>query len=182
MALKHAESFDVDLHGNKSAFLGAAIPPGSSGRLTYYLCSNKIYDVELLPAGLVGNIVNLKPVNELTDIYSFLNCINLRLPINGVFVGCVETQQQVKARLLKRWPWLIASLIYSWSYLHKRVLANTSMIQRFISLFNKRTQSMLRKAEVQERLHNCGFEIIDYREIDQLSYFFAIKTGLPPNR
>lgn len=182
MALKHAESLDIDLHGSKSALLGAAIPPGSSGRLTYYLSSTKTYDVELLPAGLVGNIVNLKPINECADMYSLLSCVNLRLPTNGVFVGCLETQQQVKARLLKSWPWFVACLIYSWSYLYWRILVKNHIIQKVASFLGKRTQRMLNKAEVKERLQNCGFEIIDYREIEQLSYFFAMKTRLPRNK
>ena len=179
MARKSTESLESVLLESESGLIGAAAPPGYDGRLTYYLSSDTSEDVERLPDWLVGNIVNLKPINDIGDLNAFFKSLNAKLPNHGVFVGCVETQQQVKARLFKQWPWLMALVIYVWMFLFRRVLPKLGSTKGIYQFFSKGRRNLLSKTEVLGRLVYAGYEIIEYREIDQLSYFFAMKMEPP---
>ena len=179
LARKSTESLESVLLESESGLIGAAAPPGYDGRLTYYLSSDNTYDVERLPDWLVGNIVNLKPINDIVDLNGFFKALNSKLPNHGVFVGCVETQKQTKARLFKQWPWLFAGLLYTWMFIFKRVLPKLESTRTLYKLFSKGKRNLLSKTEVLGRLVYSGYEIIEYREIDHLSYFFAMKKEPP---
>ncbi len=179
LARKSTESLESVLLESESGLIGAAAPPGYDGRLTYYLSSENTHDVERLPDWLVGNIVNLKPINDIGDLNGYFSALNTKLPNHGVFVGCVETQHQVKARLFKHYPSLIAALMYFWVFFFRRVLPKLGATRKLYHFFSKGRRNMLSKTEVLGRLVYSGYEIIEYREIDHLSYFFAMKNEPP---
>ena len=179
LARKSTESLESVLLESESGLIGAAAPPGYDGRLTYYLSSENTQDVERLPEWLVGNIVNLKPINDIVDLNGYFKALNSKLPNHGVFVGCVETQQQVKVRLFNRWPWLIAVVMYVWMFVFKRVLPKLRATRKLYNFLSSGKHSLISKTEVLGRLVYSGYEIIEYREIDHLSYFFAMKKAPP---
>ena len=179
MARQSTKPLEDILFESASGLIGAAAPPGYDGRLTYYLSSDSPEDVKNLPDWLVGNIVNLKPINDIYQLNTFFKALNAKLPLNGMFVGCVETQKQVKARMFRQYPWVIAWVSYVWTFLFRRVMPKLKSTRKLYEFFSKGRQNMFSKTEVLGRLVYAGYEILEYREIDHLSYFFAMKTQPP---
>ena len=182
LAWRRSGSLENIVLQSDSGLLGAAAPPGSSGRLTYYLFTANKQDVVCLPDGLVGNIVNLKPINGSKELNVFLDIVQAKLPSEGIYVGCVETQQLEPAGLEEQQPWVWAFLLEIWTFISKSLFSKslfskTSSFQQCTHRFfrGKRTQLMTR-AEVLGRLIYAGYDIVEYRDIDQLFYFFAMKN------
>ncbi len=179
MARQSTKSLEDVLFESGSGLVGASAPPGYDGRLTYYLSTDNGQEVENLPDWLVGNVVNLKPINDVPDLNGFFKAINNKLPRNGVFVGCFESQKQLKARLYRQYALLVASILYLWVFLYRRVLPKLKWTRALYGFLSKGRHNVISKTEVLGRLVYTGYDIIEYREINGLSYFFAMKIEPP---
>ena len=179
MARQSTKALENVLLESESGLIGASAPPGYDGRLTYYISTDRSQQVDTLPDWLVGNIVNLKPLNDVGDLNELFKAINQKLPLNGVFVGCVETQKQFKARIFRQYPWFIGWILYIWIFAYRRIMPKLKWTKKLYAVLSKGRKNIFSKTEVLGRLVYSGYEIIEYREIDNLSYFFAMKIGPP---
>jgi lipopolysaccharide/colanic/teichoic acid biosynthesis glycosyltransferase len=120
-------------------------------------------------------IVNLKRVNDVRWINALFEATNSQLPINGIFVGCVETFGLRKERLLKKYPAFINSFYYSLDYVFKRVFPKLPFFKKiYFGLTQGRNRS-LSMAETFGRLYYAGFKIIEYKVIGPNLYFVVQK-------
>ena len=127
-----------------------------------------------------NNYINFKKLNDIHYLNSFLGKINQSLPGGGIFVCCAETLDERKKRILNKYPKLLA---YPYYYLldfpGKRVFPKfelTNKIHEFVTKGNNKTLSF---TEVMGRLVYSGFRVIDYKEINNLTYFVADKEKDP---
>ena len=58
----------------------------------------------------VDAFVNLKKINDIRFINKFQEAINEKLPQGGIYIGCVETQDQRALRLKKKFPPFISQV------------------------------------------------------------------------
>ncbi len=136
------------------------------------------FNVENLPSGL-RTIINLKKVNDMRYINKFFESANQKLPDAGMFMGCVETSHQRYARIGKKFPAFIRQLVIMTDFTINRILPRLSNFKNLYFNITSGVKRTISKAEVLGRLVSCGFEIIEFKEINNLTYFVVIKTKEP---
>ena len=131
-------------------------------------------------------IVDFKKVNHTRYVSKYFESINSLLPHAGIYFGCVESNRERNKRLYHNKNKVLAGLIISAEYLFHRVLPRISFFKKMYFALTKGKYRFLSTAETLGRLVSCGFEIIEYKEIRNLTYFIGMKAGephydIPPN-
>lgn len=97
-------------------------------------------------------LVNLKKLNQIKHLDSFLHILFRVLPSGANFIGCFSDNRN-----------------------HKRngiVFFRTNIFyKKFIDFLDYRTDRDMSRSEVTELLDSHGFRIIDMRDIDGMTYF-----------
>ncbi|MDX9811337.1 MAG: hypothetical protein RBU28_03045 [Bacteroidales bacterium] len=117
-----------------------------SSRHHYY------YDYDDLKG--VRVLVNLKSLNVIRHLDSFLHVVFRMLPPRASFIGCFTENKRSGARGLS---------------LH----GNTSIFNRFINFLDSRIERYLDREDVKKILESHGFSIVDMTEIDGKVYFIS---------
>ena len=136
------------------------------------------FNVENLSSGL-RTIINLKRVNDMRYINKFFEAANKKLPDAGMFMGCVETSSQRYNRIAKKFPPFIRQLVIMLDFIFNRILPKLSSFKNLYFNVTSGVERTISKAEVLGRLVSCGFEIIEYTTINNLTYFVVMKTKEP---
>lgn len=139
-----------------------------------YTSKQKCY-VEDLYCNEIRTIVDLQKINLRSNINDFFRSINHLLPDAGMYIGCVESYDNRKIRLTNKWGKFFTKVTAPADFLYNRVFTKLSFLRRYFD--NK--QKVISLAETLGRLVYCGFEIIEYKEINNLHYFSVIKTREP---
>lgn len=127
----------------------------------------------------VRGLINLTRVNDFTSINNFFVKINSCLPDAGIFIGCVETTDIRKKKHFSSRFRLAKNLMWFHQFMLHRVHAKSKLTKALYLKMTNRKYRWLTKAEVLGRLVCCGFEVIEYREINGLLYFVVMKTRKP---
>ena len=136
-------------------------------------------DVEKLPDWETRNVANVEPLNNVRYINKFLEAVNVKLPLGGRFIGCVESAAQRRTRILNKFPGFVAHPYYAADFVLKRVLPKLWLTKGAYFALTKGRNRVFSKAEILGRLVACGFKIDDYREFNNKIYFVVTKTGAP---
>ncbi|MFW6268279.1 MAG: sugar transferase, partial [Marinilabiliaceae bacterium] len=126
------------------------------------------------------SIVNTRPLNEVRYINKFLIEINRSMPDAGIYIGCVEPVKCFKARQKARIniPFFFA-IYWIYIFLFHRVMPKIRYIQKLYFFLTRGRYRFLTMGETLGRIVSCGFEIIEYKEINGLLYYAVIKTREP---
>ena len=125
------------------------------------------------------NIINLSRINNVRYINKFLHVINDELPLNGIYVGCVETFTARKSRKkINKIP-VLRSIYFAFEFLFLRVFPKIYGLKKVYFFVTRGRNRLLSKAEVLGRLISSGFEIIDYDSYDGILYFVVKKNRKP---
>jgi lipopolysaccharide/colanic/teichoic acid biosynthesis glycosyltransferase len=127
----------------------------------------------------VRTIINLKQVNNVRNINELFEVVNEKLPNAGMYMGCVETTAQRYKRIANRFPAFIRQIAIVLDFILNRILPRFPNLKNMYSDITGGNRITISKAEVLGRLVSCGFEIIEYKEIDNLTYFVVMKTREP---
>ena len=124
------------------------------------------------------NIVNFEKVNDARRLNKFFESVNYILPDEGKFIGCVETIEKRKEVIQKEFKkfWKVA--YWSDFFIH-RLLPKLPIIRNFYFNITKGKNRAISKAEVLGRLISCGFEIKDYKCVNNLLYYVAHRKENP---
>ena len=140
------------------------------------------FNVEALPDDPTHGIINFQKMNDVRDLNEFLRVINRKLPVDGLFVGCVETKNQRKHRLLKKYPPVLNGMYYFMDFIFKRVFPKLPVVRGLYFFVTAGRNHPLSKAETLGRLFFNGFEVEEAKEINNLLYFTARKEEDPIDR
>lgn len=124
------------------------------------------------------SIINIKKVNNIRRINKFFEAVNAKLPIDGIFIGKVETNHQKSREILQRYKGFGFIALFFF-FIFRRVLPKLKITQKLYFYFTNGKKRALSKAESLGRLASCGFEIIEYEEINNLLYFVGKKIKEP---
>lgn len=129
------------------------------------------------------SIINLRRLNEVRYVNKFLIHINRSIPDAGFFIGCVEPVKNLKARRKDDFRWsFLFSIYWTFMFIFHRIMPKIKYIQKIYFFLTKGKYRYLTMGETLGRVVSCGFEIIEYKEIEGLLYFAVIKTSDPvPN-
>lgn len=126
-----------------------------------------------------GGIICYQKINNVRYLNKYFETINQALLKDGVYVGCVETNFQFRNRMRQRYPWFIFFPFNIIHFLVKRVLPKLNVFKRFYCYISRGKNRVVSLTELLGRLVSCGFEILEYRAIDGLTYFAVKKISKP---
>jgi lipopolysaccharide/colanic/teichoic acid biosynthesis glycosyltransferase len=129
------------------------------------------------------SVINIRRLNHVRYVNKFLIRINQSMPDAGIFIGCVEPVKNLKARKKANFKLsFLFSFYWSLIFMIHRIMPKIRYIQKLYFFFTQGHYRYLTMGETLGRIVSCGFEIIEYKEIDGLLYFAVIKTSEPvPN-
>ncbi|MEE4256725.1 MAG: sugar transferase [Bacteroidales bacterium] len=146
---------------------------------TLLVATSTRFNIENQPQHYYNAIVNLKRLNDIQRINKFLEKINEKLPHQGIFIGCVQTNVLVKKRIMKQFPPGLNLLFYIPYFTWKRVFPKLPVIKNIYFFVTKGRNRAISRAETFGRLYSCGFEVVNHQQINGYIYFTARKILEP---
>lgn len=146
---------------------------------TKILETSNQFNIDALEDNPTRCLINFKKINDIRFINKFFNSVNSKLPQEGVFAGCVESKDERKKRILKKLPRLFSYPIYFFDFIIHRVFPKISPTKKIYFYLTGGKNRVISLPETLGRLISCGFEIVNYREINNLIYFIVKKIKEP---
>ena len=148
-------------------------------RKTIVIRSADNYNIMVLEKASTELLINLHEINDLRRINDYFRLLNEKMVKNGIFVGCFIPLKNRYKIFQRKYPFLIASIIYFLDFIWKRVFPKLPVLQKTYFNITKGRDRAISLAEGLGRLVYCGFEIVDLTEIDEYVYFVAKKAKEP---
>jgi len=156
------------------------VDTGRSESITFSANSSNTADEVLqLEDNTYTSIIHFRRINTFPYINKFFEAVNSKLPIGGIFVTKVETNDLRKIRLMEKYPPVVNKLYYTSDFFLKRVFPKLPVTQQLYYYFTKGRNRVLSKTEVLGRLYSCGFKILEERYISNRLYIVAEKFREP---
>ncbi len=137
------------------------------------------FNVEKHADASLDHFLNLHRVNDIQGINRFFRLVNQKLKQDGTFVGCVETLEQRRERLFRKFPPVINLGYYGSDFIFKRVFPKFKFTKKIYFILTGGRNRALSKSEVLGRLVYCGFRIEETEEIYGKLYFKVRKVSEP---
>ncbi len=146
---------------------------------TAVLSTTTLFNIESLPVEKYKYIINLHRINDIKQLDRFIDAVNSKLELNGYFFCCVETKDQRKKRLLKKFPPVINYIWYSFDFIVKRILPKLRFTRPLYMFLTRGNNMVISRAEALGRLCRGGFRIRQESFIENKLCIEAKKTGEP---
>jgi lipopolysaccharide/colanic/teichoic acid biosynthesis glycosyltransferase len=146
---------------------------------TAVLSTTTVFNINSLVREKYDYIINLHKINDIKRLDIFLNAVNSKLSQNGFFFCCVETKDQRKHRLLKKYPPLLNYIYYIFDFIIKRILPKLKFTRGLYFLLTRGENAVLSRAESLGRISRAGFRIKQESFIGNMLCIEAIKIGEP---
>jgi lipopolysaccharide/colanic/teichoic acid biosynthesis glycosyltransferase len=158
-------------------FIEEFLNPNS--KKTLVVSTTTRFNIDIQPTGSFKAIINLQKTNNIRFINKFFESINSRLPDAGFFIGCVETFDQRQKKMFQSWPASLRHILFGLDFIYKRIMPKIWLTKRLYFCLTHGRNRVLSLAECFGRLVSCGFDIIEFKEINGLTYFTVMKTKEP---
>ncbi|SHJ96840.1 sugar transferase [Tangfeifania diversioriginum] len=129
--------------------------------------------------GLFENMVNLRRINDIRYLNKFFEAVNARLPIDGTFIGCVETKDLRKERILRKYPAVLNHVYYCLDFMLKRVFPKLPVTKKIYFFLTRGNNRVISRSETLGRLIACGFKIEEEHNLAGNLYFVTRKVKAP---
>ena len=127
----------------------------------------------------IENIILLDKLNDFRQINKQLEEINRKLPADGLLMGSFETfHARAGKRKISKIP-VLRNLYFAFDFIFKRVFPKLPVLKKLYFFVTKGKNRLLSKAESLGRIVSCGFDIIDFKEIEGINYFVVRKVKEP---
>ncbi len=140
--------------------------------------SGSLFDINIIENKLTS-IININRVNNLKYINKYFESVNHKLILGGKIIGCVETYEQRKNKILKKYNKLISYPLYVFDFILKRVFPKLKITRKIYYLFTRGNNKAISKVETYGRLTSCGFDFVNEKEINNLLFFTFQKVSSP---
>jgi len=138
-----------------------------------------LFNIAKLEDLCFSTIVNLQRINDVQGIDELLRATNLKLPIGGRFIGCVETLEASKKRIFKNNSAWKAPLMYISDFVVKRVFPKLRLTRSMYFLLTGGKNRSISKTEALGRCVFCGFRLDEIQELNGILYFACSKVEEP---
>jgi len=136
------------------------------------------YDAEEMKN--VKTVINLKELNQIKQINSFLHSIFHILPQKSNFIGCFVDNKKINGYVLRN---------NSSSYYNKRsfddiengIVSRIPFLNMLYSFMDSRTNKYMSGTNVSLLLEDHGFKVMDMTELNGLTYFCAQRLRTADN-
>lgn len=120
----------------------------------------------------VRTVVNLRELNQIKEIGSFLNSMFLILPTRCYFIGCFVDNKKQSGLSIKRRLQDISSEKQS-EAVKNGIASRIPILNTIFSILDAKTNKYLSDKNVTLLLKNNGFNVIDMTEFEAMTYFCA---------
>jgi lipopolysaccharide/colanic/teichoic acid biosynthesis glycosyltransferase len=127
---------------------------------TAVLSTTTPFNIANLPHEKYDYIINLHKLNDIQKLNEFLDEVNAKLKQNGLFLCCLETKDQRKERLLKKYPPVLNYIYYTLDFIFKRILPKLKFTRGLYDFLNRGSNMVISRAEALGRLSRAGFMIL----------------------
>jgi lipopolysaccharide/colanic/teichoic acid biosynthesis glycosyltransferase len=126
---------------------------------TAVLSTTTIFNITGLVHEKYDYIINLHKINDITRLNEFLDAVNSKLELKGYFFCCVETKDQRKTRILKKFPPVLNYIYYFFDFIVKRILPKLKFTRGLYIFLTHGDNAVISRAEALGRLSRAGFRI-----------------------
>lgn len=126
---------------------------------TAVLSTTTVFNILSLPEENYTYIINLHKINDIKHLDEFIDAVNKKLEFKGYFFCCVETKDQRKARLLKKFPPVLNYIFYTLDFIVKRVFPKLKFTRQLYFFLTRGNNAVISRAEALGRLTRAGFKI-----------------------
>jgi lipopolysaccharide/colanic/teichoic acid biosynthesis glycosyltransferase len=126
---------------------------------TAVLSTTTVFNITSLLKEEYDYIINLHKINDIKKLDYFLDTVNNKLAAKGFFFCCVETKDQRKHRILKKYPPLLNYIYYTGDFVVKRILPKLKFTRKLYFFLTRGENAVLSRAEALGRLSRAGFRI-----------------------
>jgi|WetSurMetagenome_2_1015567.scaffolds.fasta_scaffold01142_14 hypothetical protein len=147
--------------------------------LTAVLSTTTVFNINSLPEPEYEYIINLRKINDIQNIDEFLEAVNAKLLKGGYLFCCVETKDQRKKRLLRKYPPVLNYIYYALDFIVKRIMPKLKLTAGLYYILTRGSNTVISRAEVLGRISRAGFRIKQESFIGKLLYIEAIKYSEP---
>jgi len=127
----------------------------------------------------ISGLVNFAKINDHRFVNKFFEAVNLKLNQGAIYICCAETKELRKERVLNKYPKIISYPYYLIDFSYKRVIPKVPFFKRLYFSITKGRNRVVSYPETLGRLFSCGFEIIETKRIDYLTWFVVRKVRNP---
>lgn len=124
----------------------------------------------------VGTVINLKELNQVKEIKSFLESISYILPQNSNFIGCFVDNKKVNGYELRSNSSSSDKKI-NYDDLENGIVSHIPFVNMIYSFMDLKINKYLSERSVEDMLEEIGFKVLNMKEINGLTYFHSQKTG-----
>ncbi len=150
---------------------------------TYYnqivLTTGNLSYVDNVDFNNIRAIINLRRVNSIQHPNELFRAVNTLLLDNGIYIGRLETYSERKELIYKQAGKYLGQLLWWVDFILHRVIPRIPYLDNLYYRITKGELHAISQSEVLGRLVYCGFDIVDFKRINGLSYFVAVKTRKP---
>lgn len=126
---------------------------------TAVLSTTTVFNINGLARDKYDYIINLHKLNDIKRLDDFLDAVSSKLGMKGYFFCCVETKDQRKERILKKYPIMFNYIYYFFDFIVKRILPKLKITRGLYLFLTRGENAVLSRAEVLGRLSRAGFMI-----------------------
>lgn len=150
---------------------------------TAVLSTTTVFNITSLIYDNYDYIINLHKINDIKKLDEFLDAVNLKLDKKGYFFCCVETKDQRKKRILKKFPPVFNYIYYSLDFVIKRILPKLKFTRGLYYFLTRAENAVISRAEALGRLSRAGFRIKQESFLGNLLCIEArkVRDPLPKN-
>lgn len=146
---------------------------------TAVLSTTTRFNILNLPEDKYTYIINLHKINDINNIDDFIDTVNQKLDMNGYFFCCVETKDQRKKRILKKFPPVINYIFYFFDFVVKRIFPKLKLTRPLYLALTRNNNAVISRAEALGRLCRGGFRIRQESFIGNLLCIETKKIAVP---
>ena len=146
---------------------------------TAVLSTTTIFNITSLVHEKYDYIINLHKINYIKRLDEFIDAVNSKLELKSYFFCCVETKDQRKRRLLKKFPPVLNYIYYFFDFIVKRILPKLKFTRGLYFFLTRGENAVISRAEALGRLSRGGFRIKQESFIGNQLCIEARKSGDP---
>ncbi|MCH8567781.1 MAG: sugar transferase [Balneolales bacterium] len=146
---------------------------------TYRFNSSNPSNLDFVKSEMLLTVINYTRINEFRYINKFFERVNEELEQGGLYIGCVETKEMRKKRVINKVHPLLSYPFYTIDFIYKRILPKLPVIKKAYFAVTDGKNRVVSMTETLGRLVSCGFKVIDTHQDGYLTWFVAQKECEP---
>lgn len=141
-----------------------------------FLCTTNTFNIETSPDLSLTQIINIQKINPIPHLNRFFETVYTKLQKGGIFILCVETLENRRDRLSRKYHVPIKIVIRFIDFMIHQLWPQIPYIRILYFTLWKKSNRRISYTETLGRLYCCGFEYISEIEADGKVWFAMKKT------